>query len=172
MNKHSKAATSESNAYRAIQKNIDAANKRDNAAYAKKERETVARREAHASQNREHCNHSNRGWQLGNWTCVECGDVNRVESSIAQIWQDKAESLAAECDALRAQNATLLAACNSLVQVWKQHFEGQDTGYEDTPLHDCVKEAQSAIAAAEKEAQLDSLLDISRPDTLNEKDAQ
>jgi len=43
----------------------------------------------------------------------------------------------------------LLEACRALVLEWNSCFEGQDTGYDGTPLHDCVMLASAAIAKAE-----------------------
>lgn len=52
-------------------------------------------------------------------------------------------------ESLREINALLLAACRNLVDEWETSFEGQQTGFEGTPLEDAVQQARAAIAATE-----------------------
>jgi len=59
-------------------------------------------------------------------------------------------TLNGELDRVQTQRDELLAACKAVSDEWDSSFKGQDTGYENTPLHSVVKKCKRAIASVER----------------------
>jgi len=97
--------------------------------------------------------HTPGPWDISSFQShVIVGSPEIVGNAIATCHISRAVGDLSTADAnarLIAAAPDLLEACRALVLEWNSCFEGQDTGYDGTPLHDCVMLASAAIAKAE-----------------------
>jgi len=79
---------------------------------------------------------------VGDIAHIYCKDVSR-----SVRWDE--DSTAQANAQLIAAAPELLEACKALCEEWENSFEGQDTGFDDTALHEIVIMARHALLKAE-----------------------